>query len=285
MKINYDSHPILKSLLTENLLLSSIEKNKFSDNEYLQMNTLWKKYKHDFTKEIHNISTPFFESLREIQDKLKYMTSNILEDDMCFSAKGTFIIADKVFMISFEQNDLHNRKICIFSFLHGESFLGMMEMDNHETRMFNVPKFCKIFGFEDTKENEAIIHAFILQVLLSIQLFKKFAKVETRVVSSESKIRTKNFERYVNGTKLPIVQLDCNWFTTTIKGEGFGVSSHFRLQPYNDENGQKTYKFIIIDAFKKTGYTRKAKKLDEPLSEKDLELENRLNIEENLKSE
>lgn len=71
-------------------------------------------------------------------------------------------------------------------------------------------------------------------------------------------LRDKQKNKYFNETKSPIEILDSSWFTTIIRTEGFGVTGHFRLQPYGP--GRTMKKWVYINDYEKHGYVRRAKK-------------------------
>lgn len=101
-----------------------------------------------------------------------------------------------------------------------------------------------------------------VELLLGFFLFKKYAQIETKVLSPVSDPK-RNFScNYVNHSKSPITIYDSTWFTTLIKSDSFKVRGHFRLQPFGPEMKEK--RLIWINDFQKDGYTRQAKILSEP---------------------
>ena len=85
------------------------------------------------------------------------------------------------------------------------------------------------------------------------------AQVEIKELAPNSK--TNDIKcKYVNDTKSIIKHLDCTWYTTLVKSDGFNVSGHLRWQP-KKVNGEWKKELIWIEDFKKNGYTRKASKL------------------------
>jgi hypothetical protein len=92
--------------------------------------------------------------------------------------------------------------------------------------------------------------------LVGLLTFIKYCPLETKFVAGGRKENHVG-QKYVNETKEKIEILDSTWFTTIVRSEGFGVSGHFRLQPYGPGMTQRRLQWI--EPFEKTGYTRKAK--------------------------
>lgn len=98
-----------------------------------------------------------------------------------------------------------------------------------------------------------------IQTCLSIITFKQFAEIETKEIGGRDYPKRMKIggEKYLNESDRQINVLDSRWFTESVRGEGFAVSGHFRLQAYGE--GRRERKLIYIDDFVKEGYTRKAK--------------------------
>ena len=61
----------------------------------------------------------------------------------------------------------------------------------------------------------------------------------------------------INIFPTPITIVNSKWNTIIRRTDGFPVSGHFRLQPYNHGS---YYQLIFIEPFMKTGYTRRSGK-------------------------
>lgn len=103
-------------------------------------------------------------------------------------------------------------------------------------------------------------HAFYLSFLVSFCLFKKYVELETKILPPNKKEKHVGI-KYLNETKYKVEILDSTWFTTIVKSEGFEVSGHFRFQPCGKNLSER--KLTWIRAFEKSGYTRKAKMLNQ----------------------
>jgi hypothetical protein len=88
--------------------------------------------------------------------------------------------------------------------------------------------------------------------------FLEFAESETKIINAKTGHRAKiGKEKYVTDIPYDIEIVDSNWFTTSIRTEGFGVTGHFRLQPVGE--ARQGRKLIWIADFQKHGYTKRAK--------------------------
>lgn len=96
--------------------------------------------------------------------------------------------------------------------------------------------------------------------LITLLLFLKYCDLETKIIKP-GKIEKHVGEKYFNDNKMPIKILNSTWFTTIVRSEGFGVTGHFRFQPYGPGMTQK--KLIYIEPFQKYGYIRKATVLNQ----------------------
>lgn len=108
----------------------------------------------------------------------------------------------------------------------------------------------------DTAVAAGVTEWTVISDIFTLILFMKYCDLETKIVKAgkkENHIGTK----YVNDTRNNIEILDSTWFTTIVRGDGFHVRGHFRMQPYGPNLSQR--KLIWIADFDKDGYTRKAK--------------------------
>jgi hypothetical protein len=89
--------------------------------------------------------------------------------------------------------------------------------------------------------------------------FLKFAETEVKIINASTghKVISRG-EKYVTDVKHDIEIIDSSWFTELIRTEGFGVSGHFRLQPYG--LGNQLRRLQWINPFEKHGYHKLAKK-------------------------
>lgn len=118
-------------------------------------------------------------------------------------------------------------------------------------------EFMEIVGDISQKDLAVRIETYYYQLVILFELFRKYAKVETRILQPKSKAELFKC-KYHNQSDYTFEIMDSTWFTTLVKSDEFKVRGHFRLQPHGE--GFKDRKLIWIKDFKKEGYTRRAKK-------------------------
>lgn len=104
-------------------------------------------------------------------------------------------------------------------------------------------------NFDD--KNVTDIEEFVYKLLCFFYLTENAEEI----LQPKSVTGTKKTGKIKNDFNFPIVKVTSKWNITTIRTEGFGVSGHFRLQPYKNE-----HKLIFIEPFIKNGYKRGAGK-------------------------
>lgn len=117
-----------------------------------------------------------------------------------------------------------------------------------------------------TTKSEGYKDGYIMQMALELAVFKEVAKLETKTVDGSTGKQKKarlNGAKFYNEVALPITVLDSNYYTRSIREEGFTVTAHPRMQPYGP--GRSKLKLIIIDEFEKHGYTKRAKIEGQPI--------------------
>lgn len=91
--------------------------------------------------------------------------------------------------------------------------------------------------------------------------FLEFADIETIIINSAMPGKRKGEiggEKYITDIPLDIEIIDSTWYRTLMHDAEFGVSGHFRLQPYGP--GLASRRLIYIKDFIKHGYRRQARK-------------------------
>lgn len=93
-----------------------------------------------------------------------------------------------------------------------------------------------------------------------IPTFVEFAETQIITLNSAFPGRRKAYldEKYVTDSKVDVEIIDSTWYRELIHIGDFGVSGHFRLQPYGPMNSMR--KLIYVKDFVKHGYRRAAKK-------------------------
>ena len=90
-------------------------------------------------------------------------------------------------------------------------------------------------------------------LILIFHLFKKYAPIE--LIVSEKERKERNVTKIESRSKIDY--LDCSWYTTIVRTEGFSVRGHFRLQPCGPNRQDK--KLIYIHEYQKHGYVKRAR--------------------------
>ena len=143
----------------------------------------------------------------------------------------------------------------IFAFiLSGKKFLGFAFCDDDEFGL-DKPMTCRA----STHPSVIIDWSLLLLQIIVLNLLKQFAKTETVFIGGSKGPRKTEIAKvkYLSDLPVSVVHYDCSFFRECIRTEGFNVRTHLRLQFYPST---QSYKFIIIDAYRKNGYHRHAKK-------------------------
>ena len=132
--------------------------------------------------------------------------------------------------------------------------------DNHggmHTVMFYIEKdtmkLCDHFNHPDVIGLEEHIYKFLCFFYLT---------ENTEEIIPPGRVHgTRKTGKVSNDFRFPITIVTSKWNVTTIRTEAFGVRGHFRVQPCGA--GRSNYEIIFIAPFEKSGYIRKAQKLNE----------------------
>lgn len=213
-------------------------------------------FRNHFNKNIQLITVPFYNAYQKAADKLRPIVPTIE-----INQSGTLIIpwpqhTQTIFyMVNSGKDDggewIYEVFLCMFT-AHSKSdsfaldLLTWMSKDKKEVMDF----YWK--GFQDEGRDSAW---FICDIMLFLT-FLKYAEVETKIVNGKKKQHHCG-QDYHNETNKRIEILDSTYFTTISRTEGFGVSGHFRFQPWGPGRTQKRLQWI--SDYQKEGYTKRAK--------------------------
>lgn len=112
---------------------------------------------------------------------------------------------------------------------------------------------------EQLRMEDEQTRAKLMGTILIYELFRRYANIQTVFSLPNKKVSLPGSgDTLLVDSNTRVEYVDCTWFTTIVRSEGFRVRGHFRLQPYPKEGVKR---LIYIDEFQKHGYTRKAKKL------------------------
>ena len=215
----------------------------------------WPYYQKQFSKNITVLSKTFadaaianankvitVETLTELEGK--QMSGTIIYDGMalCYDITNISVNGSKYEAVEWEEG--------LLSFVHSNDggFMSAIhtgkELPTREQRI------------------DYDRHVFLFPVL--IYLFKRYAEVEVVDSKPYKKVPIQNDEKkdtLLVDSPLDMTFLDCSWFRTIVRKEGFMVRGHFRLQPCKNQDGEWDHKLIYIEPYQKHGYTRTAKKV------------------------
>lgn len=265
MIISKEKYPILRFLKMttnefknkNNLCTYNTDNLNMWKLAYDVLNDHWGDISISVSSNINYISMSFFKA---VCGNIK-MFSNINPYEFVNEGKfkGVMLLPNGSWVIY----DFSNPKNHFFMSVTETDVMNTFYMANYETdHCYTVVTdgYDKIFeekNFETTKDHK-FWNWFLL--ISSILMFKKYAKVETKILNpNEKMIDVKTKERHLNKHDQNITILDCTWFTNIIRNTPFGVRGHFRLQPKKNENGDWIKEMIYIEPFMKNGYTKRAK--------------------------
>ena len=204
-----------------------------------------------FSKTIDVVSIPFIEAAYSNYSKLA--TPETLQTLYKKEISGTLILGDTTLCYYYHWREDNN--IEYTALVHQRGLVVYACTENGE------------FEAEVAEDKKQTIEAGgglgrILRILpIIIYLFKKYATVDIIPAIPFKKVKLPENDTILVDSTLKINYIDCSWFRTIIKKEGFMVKGHFRLQPYKNDKKEWDYKLIYIEPFQKHGYTRTAKKI------------------------
>lgn len=271
MKFTYKKFPILKELTRQDDFIRSYDVAQIKSDL-----NMWQKKGHHF-----KVYNKLFDRIREgAKRNVCYVTKPIVkiydEDfivadklwrlrDEVKDCKGFMIMPNGVqYLYTIEKNTKNQIWVMVFQFYHNEwvshSFMGWNIGEQYDIINYVRQEISFDLTAEDTSISGYNI-SFPLQNVVTFELFKGYAELETAFVQGKKKRKEKVGKEKFLSDDFPhkISIIDSNWFRTTVRTEGFGVKGHFRLQPCGE--GRKNRKLIWVNDFRKDGYTKKAKML------------------------
>lgn len=268
-KINPHNYPILKEIANIQALSKDSDVDTYKHLEFLMLKHA---SSHDFVESRRkDLTAMIYLAKKELEvDYLVYKLFVKLDSDEKFREKcfgqaalippnktGCLLLPQSNKCIIYntvgEGESSNGRKQVYVYFLTGNKIdsFEVIEIDS-SNRIYTDQKY----NVYSLKSAPVLATSYYIVAYL---IFKNYATIESvDMVKGKTRKTTKtlNKEEYQTETSVPITIIDSSWFRE-IKGDGFTVSGHLRFQYYPST---KTHKLIAIDAFEKTGYTRKAKK-------------------------
>jgi len=272
MKFNEKQFPVLKRIRTKDKSLFDLTRfesqNSTEDREeiteyYLDM-VLNERIYYFSPKMIEAVDNPKW-GLDDLAKSRKYSLNE----------KGSILVKAGIFLYEFKTDN--NITSFTGTWIHNDSpnditshFTGaykpdgLIDIQNLKLRQIydyytGVKETIDMSKHKDLAMDESIM---LINIVLILVLFKKYAPIETVVVNKKTNRKAKlNGEKHLNDNLFDITVVDSNWFTNIIRTEGFGVRGHFALRACG--KGRIERKLVWISPFKKNGYHREAKKLKE----------------------
>lgn len=239
---------------TKKITLAEEENFKYS----LRQATITSGFKDAWLNNVQYVTMPFHDAYARSGQKIKAVVQ-----ETAFDGAGTLIIPWKTHTQTiFYALDMNGKKddwkyeamILLFTKSpHSEEF--GLDLFVYFSTYSNDYRDLIWKGFVDSGRDLSWWVAY----LMCFNTFLKYAEVETKIVNAKRKENHLG-EKYVNETSRNIEILDSTYFTTISRTDGFGVSGHFRFQPYGPGLSLKRLQWIAD--YEKTGYTRKAKILN-----------------------
>lgn len=268
MRISERTHPALKLFSIggiANIPYFDERKIKHEEIEIVRQVKKWLPQYIYKCKKLTFIANPFIDAYIQSSQKISdlYSTLDDKVDRSDFEISETLIYHGGASIIDRKFNEkLNNYETAFFHFSREGMPLLMFIYNESVADKENGEIFCSPHYLSTQNIDKTAIEQYTFEWVgqcLGIQLFKKYAEVETKFLPAGSKVKGIDC-KYVNDTKVDITYLDSTWFTTLVKSDAFKVRGHFRFQAYGE--GMKERKLIWISDFQKSGYTSPAKKLD-----------------------
>lgn len=263
MKINYRNTALGLLDYIDPFAFTMCEDSDHSPQEYktrvgLSLVQEFPKAAHLFKEKIQYISDPFHEAYTRGMSKLgSVIDAEPIDVSGAFISRSTPSETNTIFYtLRTEGKDQDFKMNAVIFFFTKET--------NREKPSLAIYVQHNKKGFKSYLSETAVAAGVtewtVISDIFTLILFMKYCDLETKLVKAgkrENHIGTK----YVNDTKSNIEILDSTWFTTIVRSEGFAVGGHFRMQPFGPARADR--KLIWIDPFEKTGYTKRAKILNQ----------------------
>ena len=200
-----------------------------------------------FNNNKYYICKSFDNAMRRSIKHIQRLALDEVREKKNIQISGTYIFNDATYMVNITYNENFTNSTGL---MFGEYHELICAVDSENDFRWNSNDVKK--GREELNLNLLVLYP------LYIYIFMKYAEVETKHIKKNTKEKINGVKAF-NKSNLDITYLDSKWFTNIIMSEGFGVSGHFRLQPYKNNMNVWNKKLIWINDYKKNGYTSKEK--------------------------
>ena len=253
--------------------MSNIQKERFY-HEYIMtsINKNFDFFANKYEVNDYEVNKRMFKQLLDMQFKCQLINKHINIEYVCDSFKEAVSNNQKNLLDSFGNTSLIDLikdsngfllfdNWCMFYAIEDNIFIEVTGRNGGELYQAAIRGDSSINIIQDYLLSDDEEYANVILFGLTILLFKYVANVETIMVGAgvRRKVSNDSDDIVVNKTPFPINCLDCSWFKTIIRTEGFMVRGFFRLQPYGV--GRCERRLIYIKPFQKHGYVRTARKI------------------------
>ena len=202
--------------------------------------------------------------LDDIETGLFALEGNHAGVILCPYALKSFVNAVGYFVINTEQAQKNKERVVLLGIYTNDGLIAFYsclfkDSENDVTYKGVMSKSVKRDNLNELRINEIVRNA--VNVGIGSMLFLEYVEHEIKIIDStrskkEKKVKVANDGVHSNETEIPVQVITSNYFTTTVRTEGFEVEGHWRWQRHGEKFSK--VKRIWINDFKKEGYTRKA---------------------------
>jgi len=268
MKINYTNYPYLKHF-----------ENKYKNLPLFFNGVVTVAYPKEVHEEVYNISKVIDEAFMLTKTNIDTSNINYVSKNILNVFDEDYDVADKLWRLRNEVDsvsgvllspykDMYVYRIsapkdkdtievlcCVF---HEYTFIGFTLIEWERQDLYNQCKIWDNSFHYVSKVNKYYNISYPTQLVVTFELFKNYADVETKIISKAKGRKVKmNGDRYKNDCNVPVTIINSAYFTNIIRTVGFKVKGHFALRACG--KGRKNRRLVWINPFEKQGYTRKAK--------------------------
>lgn len=215
--------------------------------------------RNDFKSKVQLITAPFHEAFQRAFDKLiEHLIEKPLHEVGTMihpGGKGQALTLFYDVHVKLHQDSTFSVSGNAFGFANGDypgpRLTVFLSLKDDQGMAFSPESNC----------DEEKVKALVVRAALMRQ-FMRLCEVETKFIEPGKKAHSDG-EKYRNETKITIEVVSCTMFTNVVRAAGFWVGKEtggfFRRQPCGP--GLKSFRFVWIKPFEKSGYTIKAKAL------------------------
>ena len=256
MRINANTHPAYQILQSGNLLplqIDSMFQDLFNDDFTIFKMLQSIKFSFEKVNKRYYITSTFKDAIElatpKILDKNLHINNIPSDSGMFFTERGFSIYttnpsADiKIILYGFNKKGV----LTTYAFLRKDDMVGGLACSSLNGQPYN---------------DKLALNNYVSSVLCTLYFIHN-CEIEVKEIKPKEKTYF-NKDKYFNETTSNITVLDCRWFTDLVRNIPFNVKGHYRWQVHGEKNQKRKLKWI--EEFEKNGYTRKASKTTETVT-------------------